>query len=108
MHLQTEIAKHRLGAFIYGFVGGLGLMLTAWGLNSIITMQSTDLLLSISLTLFGVALFSGGCCREAYLRGGLAGPSNIYAHTQRNRPETANLISEQIIEKPEVELQKKY
>ena len=108
MYLQTEIAKHRLGAFIYGFLGGLGLMLTAWGLSSIVMMHSTNLMLNIGLTLFGVALFSGGCCREAYLRGGLVRPSNIYAHTQHNRPETANLISEQIIEKPEVELQKNY
>jgi len=106
MNLQADIANHRLGAFVYGFLGGLGLMLIIWGLNSIIMMHSVNSLSNLGITFFGVALFSAGCCREAFLRGGLARPSKVYVHTQRNQPETANLISEQVIEKPEVELQK--
>lgn len=103
MYLQTEVSNHRLGAFLYGFLSGLGLMLIVAGLNSIIMMHSTNLLLNLGLTFFGVALFSGGCCREAYLRGNLSRASKVYDHMQRNRPETANLISEQIVEKPEIE-----
>jgi len=103
MYLQTEVSNHRLGAFLYGFLSGLGLMLIVAGLNSIIIMHSTNLLSNLGLTFFGVALFSGGCCREAYLRGNLSRPSKIHDHMQRNRPETANLISEQIVEKPEIE-----
>ncbi len=103
VYLQKDIANHRLGAFIYGFLGGLGLMLIVWGLNSIVLMHSVNLMINIGLTLFGVALFSGGCCREAYLRGNLSRPSGIYLRTPHSLPETPNLISEQIVEKPEVE-----
>ena len=103
VYLQTEVSNHRLGAFLYGFLSGLGLMLIVAGLNSIIIMHSTNLLLNLGLTFFGVALFSGGCCREAYLRGNLSRPPKVHDHMQRNRPETANLISEQIVEKPEIE-----
>ena len=103
MYLQTEVSNHRLGAFLYGFLSGLGLMLIIAGLNSIIIMHSTNSLSNLGLTFFGVALFSGGCCREAYLRGNLARASKVHDRIQRNRPETANLISEQIIEKPEIE-----
>lgn len=103
MNLQTDIANHRMGAFIYGFLGGLGLMLIISGLNSIVMMHSTNLMINLGITMFGVALFAAGCCREAYLKGNLSGSQINYAHTQPNRSKPANLISEQIIEKPEIE-----
>lgn len=105
-YLPTEINNHRLGAFIYGFLSGIGLIMIIWGLASIVMLPSKYLMINIGLTLFGVVLFASGSCREAYLRGNLSEPSKVYIGTQRNRPRTNSLISEQIIEKPtETELQ---
>jgi len=77
-HLHREIKKHRLGAFVYGFMSGLGLILIMWGLASIIALPSRNSLTYIGLILFGVLLFAGGSCREAYLRGSLTTELNIY------------------------------
>ncbi|MDH5495433.1 MAG: hypothetical protein OEY24_07020 [Candidatus Bathyarchaeota archaeon] len=105
--MSADTKSHRMGAYIYGFVSGVGLILIIWGLASIAMLPSRYLMINIGLTLFGVALFACGSCREAYLRGNLSVPLKVYKHTQRNQHETANLISEQIIENPEeVESQK--
>ncbi len=72
-----------------------------WGLASIAMLPSTNLIMNIGLVLFGVILFAGGSCREAYLRGNLSMLPEDHAYSQRNHQETANLISEQIIEDPE-------
>lgn len=103
VYLSTDVKNHRMGAYIYGFLSGVGLILIIWGLASIAMLPSGHLMMNIGLTLFGVAVFACGSCREAYLRGNLSVPSKVYKHTQRNRYETANPISEQIIENPEVE-----
>jgi hypothetical protein len=125
-HLHREIKNHRLGAFVYGFMSGLGLILIIWGLASIIALPSRNSLTYIGLILFGVLLFAGGSCREAYLRGSLTTELNIHGkpsikqapptasskpktqsqketETQPSRQETANsnsLITEQIIDHP--------
>jgi len=103
VYLSTNVKNHRMGAYIYGFLSGVGLILIIWGLASIAMLPSGHLMMNIGLTLFGVAVFACGSCREAYLRGNLSAPSKVYKHTQHNRYETANPISEQIIENPEVE-----
>lgn len=107
LYLSTDTKNHRLGAYIYGFLSGVGLILIIWGLASIAMLPSRYLMINIGLTLFGVVLFSCGSCREAYLRGNMSVPTKIYKNTQKTRQETANLISEQMIEDPEeVESQK--
>lgn len=104
--LSTDLVNHRLGAFIYGFLCGVGLILIIWGVASIAMLPSGTLLTSISLTLFGVALFAVGSVREAYLREMLSMESKVHMQ-KRSLSEPTNLISEQIIEDPEeVELQK--
>lgn len=108
VYLSREIGNHRLGAFIYGFLCGVGLIMVIWGLASIAMLPSANLMMNIGLTLFGVMLFAVGSCREAYLRGNLTAPPRAYMHKQRNQPETANFISEQIIEDPEGESQETY
>ena len=75
--LRPEIRNHRLGAFLYGFMGGLGLILIIWGLTSIISLPSRSTTLYLSLTLFGVLLFASSCCREAYIRGCLSVQTNF-------------------------------
>lgn len=106
MYLPTEIENHRLGAFIYGFLSGVGIIMIIWGLASIAMLPSTHLMTNIGLTFFGVTLFVGGSCREAYIRGNLSMSSEVYRRTQSKRSDAAKLISEQIIEKPtEDELQ---
>jgi len=80
-----------------------------WALASIAMLPSTNLMMNIGLTLFGVVLFAIGSCREAYLSGNLAEPPKAYIHTQRNRPETTDLVSAQIAENSaEVEEQETY
>lgn len=106
MRLPTEIENHRLGAFIYGFLSGVGLIMIIWGLASIAVLPSTNLLTNIGLTFFGVALFVVGSCREAYIRGNLSMSSELYTYKKKKQSEKAKLISEQIIERPtEDELQ---
>jgi len=70
--LHTDIKNHRLGAFVYGFISGLGLVLIIWGLASLIALPSRSAITYIGLTMFGVLLFATGSCREAYLRGSLS------------------------------------
>jgi len=97
-----------MGAYIYGFLSGVGLILIIWGLASITILPSRYLMMNISLTLFGVVLFACGSCREAYLRGNLSVPAKIYKNTQKNRHETTHLISEQIKNPEEDESQEIY
>ncbi|UCB61265.1 MAG: hypothetical protein JSW72_04240 [Candidatus Bathyarchaeota archaeon] len=70
--MHTDIKNHRLGAFVYGFLSGLGLVLVFWGLASLIVLPSRSSTVYIGLILFGVLLFAAGTCREAYLRGSLS------------------------------------
>ena len=106
INLPSEIENHRLGAFIYGFLSGVGIIMIIWGLASIAMLPSTHLLTSIGLAFFGVALFAGGGCREAYIRGNLSVSSEVYRRKQSKQSDAAKLISEQIIKKPtEDELQ---
>lgn len=103
--MPEQISNHRLGAFIYGFVSGVGLIMIVWGLASITTLQSTNLIMNIGLILLGVALFAGGSCREAYLRGNLSVLSEARVHGDRNRPirsATNSLLTEQLIPPEEV------
>ncbi len=80
-----------------------------WGLASVAMLPSTYLVTNIGLTFFGVALFAGGSCREAYIRGNLSVSSQVNKQRQNKRSKAGKLISEQIIEKPtEDELQKTY
>lgn len=86
-----EIKSHRLGAYVYGFLSGLGLILIIWGLASIIALPSTNSTIYIGIVLFGVTLFASGSCREAYLRGSLSPQPSIpeKASTTRNRSATS-------------------
>jgi len=70
--LHTDIKNHRLGAFVYGFLSGLGLVLIIWGLASLIALPSRSSITYVGLIMFGVLLFATGSCREAYLRGSLS------------------------------------
>jgi hypothetical protein len=97
MYLFTDIANHRLGAFVYGFLSGVGLILIIWGVASIVLLPSRNFMLSIGLTLLGVGLFAGGSCREAYLRSDLPRPTKTSSDLQPQRVTTTSLISEQIV-----------
>jgi hypothetical protein len=102
--MPEQISSHRLGAYIYGFLSGMGLVMVIWGLASISMLPSTYLMLNIGIILFGVSLFACGSSREAYLRGNLSSlpEANIPAKRNRSvRPATADIISEQIIGTPE-------
>jgi hypothetical protein len=95
-----------LGAYIYGFLSGVGLLMVMWGLASVAMLPSTYLLTNMGLVLFGVALFAGGACREAYLRGNLSISERAYPRETVDRAETDDIVTEQIIESPhEVELE---
>lgn len=107
VNLSTDTKNHRMGAYIYGFLSGVGLILIIWGLASITMLPSRYLMMNISLTLFGVILFACGSCREAYLRGNLSAPAKIYNSTE-NLHEKTHLISEQIKNPEEDESQKIY
>ncbi len=104
MMMAERISDHRLGAFIYGFVSGVGLLMIIWGLVSIAMLPSANLMMNIGLVLFGVTLLACGGCREAYLRGNLSSVPERRIHVEHNRlPRlpTTDLISEQIIRAPE-------
>jgi hypothetical protein len=58
------------------------------------------LMTNVSLTLLGVMLFAAGSCREAYLRGNLSTAPKTFTPGQANRFESADLISEQLVENP--------
>ena len=112
MTMPEQISNHRLGAFIYGFVSGVGLIMIVWGLASITTLRSTNLIMNIGLILLGVALFAGGSCREAYLRGNLSVLSEGRAQANHNRSTRSvadKPLTEQIIgPAEEIELQKRH
>ena len=100
MTMPERISDHRLGAFIYGFLVGVGLLMVIWGLASVALLPSTYLIMNIGLVLFGVTLLACGGCREAYLRGNLSAIPESRNHAERNpssRPSPTGLISEQII-----------
>jgi len=88
IHLSREINDHRLGAFVYGFLSGLGLILIMWGVASISWMPSRNPTMFIGIILFGVILFSVGSCREAYLRGSLSLQPSTKKTPQSTRKET--------------------
>lgn len=101
IQLQTEIENHRLGAFIYGFMTGLGLVLIVWGLTSIITLPSGSSALYSGIAFLGVFLFAGGSCREAYLRGSLSAQRSIRKKTPTTRTKPA--VSLETTEQPQTE-----
>jgi len=107
VYMSKAIKEHRLGAFIYGFLCGSGLIMFICGLASIVILPSLNSMINIGLTVIGASLFASGSCCEAYLRGSLAVPSRVTMQQQRNQPEIAGGISTQIIESPaELEEQK--
>ncbi len=82
-----------------------------WGLASITTLPSTNLMMNIGLVMLGVALFAGGSCREAYLRGNLSVLSEGRAdadHNRATRPVTNSLLSEQLVPPEEVTSRKSH
>ena len=102
--MPERITDHRLGAFIYGFLVGIGLLMVIWGLASVALLPSGYLMMNIGLVLFGVTLLACGGCREAYLRGNLSAIPESRIHAERNRPSrpsTTGLVSEQVIGTPE-------
>lgn len=99
--MSGQISDHRLGAFMYGFISGTGLIMIIWGLATITMLPSANLMMNIGLVLFGVTLLAVGSCREAYLRGNLSVLPEAHIRAKGNRPATTNLISEQIIGNPE-------
>ncbi|UCE95252.1 MAG: hypothetical protein JSV51_05830 [Candidatus Bathyarchaeota archaeon] len=90
--MSTEIKNHRLGAFVYGFMSGLGLVLIIWGLATIVALPSSSSSMSIGIILLGVLLFAMGSCREAYIRGSLSLPLSQHKgiSTIRNRSSARN------------------
>ncbi len=124
--LSTDSEKHRLSAFINGFLSGLGLILIVWGLASLSSELSGSALLYVGLMLFGVLVFVGGGFREAYLWGRFSrqlastgkilakraqpfGPSVTTKPTQKTVPDSTvgpvqvnpnRLTEEQIMENP--------
>lgn len=98
--LPTEIKNHRLGAYIYGFLSGVGLLMIIWGLASVAILPSAYLMTNVGLILFGVALFAGGACREAFLRGNLSIAERAYPRAAVDDAETAEVVAEQIVECP--------
>jgi hypothetical protein len=107
VYMSKAIKYHRLGAFIYGFLCGSGLITFICGLAAIVMLPSLNLMINSGLTVIGALLFACGSCCEAYLRGSLAVPSKRYMQQARNQPKRANGISTQIIETPaELEEQK--
>ena len=102
--MPEQISNHRMGAYVYGFLSGVGLIMIIWGLASIASLPSTNLWMNVGLVLFGVALLACGSCREAYLRGNLSAipATRINANGSRSpQPSIASLVSEQIIGSPE-------
>jgi len=73
--LSKDVSHHRLGAYVYGFLSGIGLILLIWGVASISWFPSRNAIEFMAITLFGVFLLAFGGCREAYLRGSLSIPN---------------------------------
>ena len=92
IHLYTEIRNHRLGAFVYGFMSGLGLIMIMWGLASVITLPTRSSNIYVGLILFGALLFAGGSCREAFLQGGLSVQPSIREKTPAPRVKPATSL----------------
>jgi uncharacterized ion transporter superfamily protein YfcC len=72
LKLSRDVSNHRLGAYVYGFLSGIGLTMLVWGVASISWFPSRSATEFIAITLFGVFLLAFGGCREAYLRGSLS------------------------------------
>ena len=66
-----DVSNHRLGAYVYGFLSGIGLTMLIWGVASIslFPRNTTGL---VAITLLGAFMLAFGGCREAYLRGRLS------------------------------------
>ena len=102
--MPEQISNHRMGAYVYGFLSGVGLIMIIWGLASIASLPSTNLLMNVGLVLFGVTLLAVGSCREAYLQGNLSTIPAADINTKHSRspqPSIASPVSEQIIRSPE-------
>jgi hypothetical protein len=100
MPLSTDVQNHRLGAYIYGFLGGMGLIMIIWGLNSIAFFPSINSVMTVGLVFFGVLCFAASSCREAYIRGNLSASSEAYRNRMTNSSEEGKLTAEQIITRP--------
>lgn len=105
IELSKEIANHRLGAFIYGFLSGLGSVMVLWGAASIAVLPIRSLAASILLILLGVGFLASGVCREAYLRGYLLDSPTTretvsLPYIQPRAEDRVPLTEEQLIEPP--------
>lgn len=69
--MSKDVSNHRLGAYVYGFLSGIGLTLLIWGFALISWFPSRNAAEFMAITLSGVFLLAFGGCREAYLRGNL-------------------------------------
>ncbi len=102
--MPEQISSHRMGAFVYGFLSGMGLIMIIWGLASISMLSSAYLMMNVGLVSFGVTLLACGSCREAYIKGNLSMLPEAQVSAKRNRPTrpaATHVISEQIIGTPE-------
>jgi len=78
-----------------------------FGLASIITLPSLNLMMNIGLTTIGVLLIACGSCCEAYRRGNLVGPSKVTMQRQRSQHEDRSGFSTRVTVNPaELEEQK--
>ena len=94
-----------MGAFVYGFLSGLGLVMVMWGVASIAVLPLRSSTASILLILLGVGFFAFGVCREAYLRGYLLDSPRVRETVSSPRIQSpaedrSPLIEEQLIEPP--------
>ncbi len=72
--MSRDVSSHRLGAYLYGLLSGIGLTLLLWGVASISYFPSRNVSAFAAIILLGVSLLAFGGCREAYLRGSLSTP----------------------------------
>lgn len=97
VHLDIEAERHRLSAFVNGFLSGLGLILIIWGLASLVYSAARNASVYTGLILFGVAMFAGGGFREAYLWGKFSAQLGIKDKipTKRTQPAAPSKPPEQ-------------
>ena len=98
VHLDTEAERHRLSAFVNGFLSGLGLILIIWGLASLVYSAARNASIYTGLILFGVSMFAGGGFREAYLWGRFSAQPGIKdkVPTKRTQPTAPSKPPEQL------------
>lgn len=88
--MLSEISNHRKGAYLYGFLSGIGLTMLTWGIASVIGSSAPNLATFMALNLFGISLLAFGSCREAYLRGILSVASPSAADRSQKAPVATN------------------